>query len=442
MLETEPLLQGAALALSAKRIAGGPGVDGWYPYYAGFSYAFARSVLASRVSAPNSVVLDPWNGSGTATAAALHLGHIPLGYDLNPATVVIARAKLATRPELRRLLSRTDACLKKAHHKLIAQPAPNDALLAWLPARATAFVRAALAAVQQEERVTTSAQLSPEGALATICILNGARHFSIDRARSNATWLHPRPVEQRLALRVLHAQIVKHAARIADDACLGLGKRLRGWTASLGDARALPTRDESVDVVLSSPPYCTRIDYAKQTSFELAALEAVEEPNLRILREQLMGTTAIRNDSQSQVALPLGAETLLKQIAEHPSHGSRAYYSKNFRQYFEDAARATKEIARVLKPKGEAILVLQNSYYKEIAIDLSSIFCDMATSAGLHASVVVRRPVNRAMATINTRSRVYGAERKYSEDVIVLRKGPHGPSRKIAAPVHRRQSRS
>lgn len=69
------------------------GREGWFPYYAGFSEAFASSAIASCNLKGAMTVLDPWNGSGTTTSAARRLGHCAIGFDLNPVMVVVARAR-------------------------------------------------------------------------------------------------------------------------------------------------------------------------------------------------------------------------------------------------------------------------------------------------------------------------------------------------------------
>lgn len=175
-----------------------------------------------------------------------------------------------------------------------------------------------------------------------------------------------------------------------------------------------------VDLVLSSPPYCTRIDYAKSTAFELAVL-GIRNECFRSIRDQLMGTTTIRRE-QELVMLPSSVETLLSRIGQHPSHRSAGYYMRNARQYFSDAHRALGEIARVLCPGGRAVLVLQNSYYKEIPIELSQFYCDMAQTHGLNARVVAQQRVGRTMASMNTRARAYRRHREYSEDVVLMEK--------------------
>ena len=405
--------------LTAKRLTGGFGLDKWYPYYAGFSFPFASEVLRSLTSRP-CVVLDPWNGSGTTTAAAQHLGHRPIGFDLNPATVVIARAKLVTRQEVARLTLELEQTISRALGQARVPVSADDPLLPWLSPAAVAFARAALLEIMTRCEPTAPDRLDPLSALAATCLLRALRSHAVDSARSNSSWQLPapgkRPIPKTLARDSLEA-----AAEIAKEWRELPMTRAKQLRLRVGDARRLPLRDRSVDVVLSSPPYCTRIDYAKQTNFELAALFSFKGTQFRGLRDSLMGTTTIRR-SGSNPRLAESVEALLDRIGAHPSHRSAGYYAANFRQYFADASLAVGEIARVLRAGGRAVLVLQNSYYKEIAIPLSTLYCDIASGAGLKASIIAQKPVGRSMCSVNTKAKQYRRERRYSEDIILLEK--------------------
>lgn len=68
--------------------------DGFFPYYAGFPEAFAHDIISSANLPKGSIILDPWNGSGTTTFAATTHAFHSIGLDLNPAMVVVAKARL------------------------------------------------------------------------------------------------------------------------------------------------------------------------------------------------------------------------------------------------------------------------------------------------------------------------------------------------------------
>ena len=72
-------------------------VAAWYPYYPGYSEAFVDDVLKRHRTSGPCVVLDPWNGSGTTTLCARKLGHVALGFDINPALVLVSKGRLLDR---------------------------------------------------------------------------------------------------------------------------------------------------------------------------------------------------------------------------------------------------------------------------------------------------------------------------------------------------------
>ncbi len=356
-------LEAALGHLSPKRKAHGPGLDGWYPYYSGFSYKFVRTILPELIKKRRAVVLDPWNGSGTTTAAAWHLGHISLGFDLNPAAVTIANAKFVSADELESLIGLLESCLEAARKSIRARSRIEPgALQRWLPPTAARFAHASIDWLCAHDAVSATHELLPGTALATLCVLHGIRDYAVDRNRSNASWVSPNPSLARLRIDTLTSAIFEHAQRIIRNG--GSCPKSHGplHRVRVGDARQLPVPAATVDVALSSPPYCTRVDYARQTGFELAALEGLTDATSRELRHNLMGTTTIRSIESQSAPLPRGVSDLLHAICTHHSHRSEAYYGRNFRQYFEDAALAVGELARILRPGGKAVLVLQNSF--------------------------------------------------------------------------------
>src|SRR5215204_4701060 len=66
----------------------------YYRYYAGYTQGFVEDIVSTLRVPQGGLIIDPWNGAGTTTAAAAELGLPARGFDINPAAVMIGRARL------------------------------------------------------------------------------------------------------------------------------------------------------------------------------------------------------------------------------------------------------------------------------------------------------------------------------------------------------------
>ena len=59
-------------------------------------------------------ILDPWNGVGTTTQIAQEHGHNAFGFDLNPATVIVAKARQLHQGVLASVTSLSDEIVQRS----------------------------------------------------------------------------------------------------------------------------------------------------------------------------------------------------------------------------------------------------------------------------------------------------------------------------------------
>ncbi len=193
-------------------------------------------------------------------------------------------------------------------------------------------------------------------------------------------------------------------------------------TIDLAHSSALPVSDERFDAVISSPPYCTRIDYPVKTRPELAIL-GVDHTSFRALRDQMLGTPTV-SETPEAVLSQWGTyctETL-DQIRRHPSRASETYYWKTYIQYFNGLFQSLGEITSALAPGGICFLVVQNSYYKDLFIDLARVNDEMAQSLNLELIKREDFTAHRTMVGINTSARAYTKSQGSEESVLVWKK--------------------
>jgi adenine-specific DNA methylase len=117
-----------------------------------------------------------------------------------------------------------------------------------------------------------------------------------------------------------------------------------------GDARKLAIESESIDLVLTSPPYLNAIDYMRCSKFSLVWMgHTIQE--LRQIRAGSVGTEASKQD-----ALDAGwVKALIKQLRLSPNLSSRD--NALLAQYVWDMGEALAEVSRVLERDDFRLLI-------------------------------------------------------------------------------------
>ncbi len=405
------------------------GPDQWFPYYAGFSPEFARIVLQGVPLPRGATVLDPWNGSGTTTHVADQLGFRAVGIDLNPVATLVASARLARPRDAEHVLGLARRLSKR--DKDIPSNPTSDPLAEWLRPTVIQGYRSIQSGILADLATGSSGtplepiaqSLPPLAAFLVLALMRAARSLAAVRTTTNPTWITPGDSPSG-TWNSLSQRWLRETQTMASQLAIA-ASAVTMSEAIVGDSRSLPVESNSVDLVLTSPPYCTRIDYVINTSFELAALGiGRDSEQFATLRRASMGSPLVRGTKRASppAEWPHRVRSLLAAIESHPSKASQSYYYKTYWHYFDDCAQALRELHRCLKPGATAVLVLQSSYYKNLYVDLPQLYCDMGTSIGFRAEPLGEVAVRRALAQINSRSMKHRTSTQYREAIIALEK--------------------
>lgn len=408
------------------------GRDSWFPYYAGFSSEFARQIVESNSLGKGAMVMDPWNGSGTTTFSAVTNGYKAVGFDLNPVMPVVAKARLLPNSEISSISALLSDLLKKA--ALSKRDLPqDDPLRIWLaPDAATAVRRLEralytllISPIDDRMAVFSVEEISCIAAFFYVALFRTVRSLLGGFKGSNPTWvLRPRSSSARLrpnkmTIRERFASSVTGMLSESRGAAMSWAARQADFMIGLASSDNLPVLSETIDFVLSSPPYCTRIDYGIATSIELAVLGFSFDGGLRELRNALIGTPTIHGETpDANASWGDTCLSLLERIRNHPSKAAETYYYKTYVQYFAAMSRSLSELGRCLKPKAICVLVVQDSYFKDVHIDLARAFAEMAPSALLRLRRQVDFPIGRTFGSVNSRSRNYRNTSSATESVL------------------------
>jgi hypothetical protein len=400
------------------------GKSPWYRYYAGYSTGFVSDALDLLDAERTSVVLDPWNGSGTTTSVAFGRGIGSIGVDLNPALVVVSRARVLSRllaPSLEPL------CRDILVHARSAVPEmADDPLSQWFDQATVMRLRGLETSIRHilvaEDAEDADMQLADRAsALAAFyytALFRTVRTLARSAHTSNPTWV-------KGSIPTLGSTSWRTLDRLMLSSCRELGDRLlspaEGEPALrlfVGSSTVLDLAPDSVDIVLTSPPYCTRIDYVAATRPELAVL-GITQNDQRAMRHRMLGTPTISTD------LPLRSDDwgptalrFVEEVERHTSKASATYYRKHYLQYFAGLRASVDSILTTCKPTARLGFVVQDSHYKELRLDLALVTREMLEVRG-RSHFSCYEFSGGSMAAINPRARKYRESFAITESLLI-----------------------
>lgn len=372
--------------------------------------------LIQELTQPDAVVLDPMAGSGTTLIAAKSLGRLGIGFDLDPLAVLLSRVATATIND--RALSNAAERVKSKATELLDWAEVNtfvtgpnaEFIKFWFPKRSQKELLVLKKAIEEEKNtkireflwiVFSSLIISKSGGASYALDLSHSRpHKDISK---KIDWpLEAWDLRLKKALNVLKSSSECHSSPEI---------KVRP-----GDARKIPLKECSVDLILSSPPYFQAIDYIRAHKFSLVWMEE-DLIELRKIRTELIGARHILNGPDG---IPLSIEeTLKKHIQQKPRQG-------HTRRYISDLHQVLKEIYRVLKPDALALVVVGPSIIVRNRTDSADILQQMASNVGLSTIAITKRKLPNARRALPPPSWVKAKndlrKRMRSELILAFRK--------------------
>jgi len=280
-----------------------------YPYKGKFHPQMIRALLNIIGLNKGDTVLDPFIGSGTTGVESQLLGINCVGIDISPLCVLQSKVKTESIEVLPKILEWKEEILREIGVNLFN--------------------------LDDKSLDKTIESISDEK----------VRNFYLmaklvavsDNARRKKDFA--KAFRKNLDLMILS---VKDYVDIVKELNLKLGK----VDIKVGDSRNLPIEDNSIDGIVTSPPYSIALDYVSNDAHALRTLGF----NLKKLREEFIG---VRGKGQRRIDL-----------------------------YNKDMKKSLEEMYRVLKPKKYAVIVIGNATYQGKEIKTVEFIIDYAEKIG------------------------------------------------------------
>lgn len=391
---------------SFRKVKAKEGIHGLHPYPAMMAPPIAQTLI-KELSNPYDLVLDPFCGSGTVIAEAMRLRRFAIGVDINPLALLIARVKANPLPMEK--LKSTFKWLEKQWKilKHIEPPRFNNIDYWFKPEvqEKLAILKASIETLEDDE-------------VREFCLVVLSRVIrDVSNARSDEFKLYRMPTKELLywnpdVFHIFHKRFWE-CAIIMHKWFIETKDIDTHPTLLLHDARqSLPVQPESVDLVLTSPPYGdsrTTVAYGQFSRLSLQWLGLWEKDIDRIslggsLRQSYLPSPTLSNilDFISQKDKKRADEVL-------------AFYA--------DLNDCLFNITKVVKIGGYAVFVVANRKVKGIVLPTDKIIAELLPEFELITSFSREIP-NKRMPLRNSPSNVAGEtdNTMLTENILVFKK--------------------
>jgi len=376
--------------------------------YTAFSGDFAAYALDICIRAGRTKIADPFAGMGTLAEAGRTLPiDLQLG-DISPFAALSSAFRSAPRADI--------------EESAILLQGVCDDIIADDEREFFAHLLCALESATQTPIATVlKIPSAPEYRIAALTIYMAA----LSRIRlykrlagSNPTWVkRPKAIADAASTREsIKATITagREFARHLTD--LHPENQTRSLWSSVN---AYPIAPGSLDAIVTSPPYANRTDYIRHYLPASEMLLSAARADERQVRALQIGTPLIR-DADPERPLPSSVLTLLQVIRTHPSYASERYYYKGFLYYFTDMLDALTRMRKWLRRGGIVIMVVQDTYYKDVYVPTADLLIEVANAVGFDLAARCDWRVRQHLSSLSPHSRRIMPNRTLKESVVAL----------------------
>ena len=376
------------------------------------------ALFIEKLTQPGDIVLDPMSGSGTTLVEAVIAERIGVGCDIDPLALMISKVK--TTPLAPLDVGKIGYEIIEESKRLVRE-SPDDLWLLkatwttktrdfvdyWFMPQTQLELLALSHAIDALENISvhqffrlifSSIIITKSGG---VSLARDLAHTRPHRAKviydASGNVLEGLKLSKGSNPRLMH--ISKTLSSPINEFDKRLHKTLKGvrqfarlqkpqTILAQADAQSLPLASDSVDLIVTSPPYASNaIDYMRAHKFSLVwfgyPIEALSETRRKYVGGE--ATTAMHYES-----LPAYPASIVQEVSRLDTRKGAVLH-----RYYSEMTRALREMYRVLKPGKAAVIVVGSSVMRGRDTETGQCLAEIGESLGFTFSHLGIRYIDR-----------------------------------------------
>ena len=371
----------------------------WFTYPAGYSHKFVEAKINQHGIGSGDIVGDPFLGTGTTSLAARMLGVHSIGVEAHRFVHWVAQTKLFLNHDLARLAEYTEEVITEA--RMLAKNAKYEDI--WPDLIYKCFSDGNLQQLAALRQTIGDSDMNDESRDFLKLALTATLRV-VTTAGAGWPYIAPSKYAERKVERHALIEFQTQCHKMLDDLhhVQEMAIPFSSHHVLLGDARHFDeyTGDESLDLVVTSPPYLNNYDYADRTRLEtyfwgemsswadisreirdhlvMAATTQVSMSALNGVRE-CPGIRSAAPDVHADLSEIIDRLTEMRAIKR-----GKKTYDYVVAGYFEDMLQVMQRTARAIKPGGRFVLVVGDSAPYGVHVATEHILGRLGLAIGFH----------------------------------------------------------
>lgn len=411
----------------------------WYFYPEGFSGSFVKECINKFEIKPDETILDPFVGSGTTLVAAKQSGIDSIGIDISPLMCFVSKVKtnwnltpgdlkhslVTFMDEVRPLLVGVDSkqtltgfiddIPSSYKEPQVPPPSYSETQRYFTPQtlKKLLFLKEKILQIKNED-MQNLFMLGFASILIDASNMKRMPDLTFSGRRSNVPVAHL--FQEKLKQMYEDLECIRNLP----------SQQFGNVRIFLSDSKTLSPEEipsETVDLVLTSPPYVGHGDYVKNTKIELWFLDFIKSMSeMRQLRNEMI----VSHHRVSKARLkgePIFKDLELSRVCSQISR--KKLWSNTIhltvQKFFDDMLLSMKQMYRVLAPGRFCIIVIGDSQFGGVHVESHKFLAKVAQRIGFSVEDIALARTRRTGAQ---RKRVGGVKLGFSlgEYILVLRK--------------------